>query len=273
MVENYMIKEKIENLVSAIASNQTVTAVGLSSNPLPQTGADGDIDLFVYCSQIPEVETRAGLYPASLIENGSLKKRVMLSKHWGDVDFISIDGIDTWIMYFTESEVTQDTLSIMEGSQFNRQNGYYPTGRLAMFKNMQILFEREPFLTNIQKELVVYPPKLKTAILAYAVSGMGDDEDLLRAVNRHDVLFFHVVIDAAIDNLLQLLYAMNEVLFPSRKRVEQITGTFKLAPSSLYERLCEIIRLGADADTLHAAYEKYSLLRDEARGLYNANCA
>lgn len=268
-----MIKEKIDALVNAIASCSSVTAVGLSSNPLPQTGADGDIDLFVYCSSIPEVDSRDLLYPAHLKENGSLKKRVMLSKHWGDVDFLSLDGIDTWIMYFTEAEVTQDNLSIVEGKQFDRQNGYYPTGRLAMFKNMQILFERDPFLTNIQKALQVYPPKLKAALLEHASAGLDDDEDLLRAVNRRDVLFFHCALDAAVDNLLQLLYTMNDVLFPSRKRVEQITGAFKLTPRSLYERLCEIIRLGANAETLQAAYEKYALLRDETRTLYEANCA
>lgn len=267
-----MIKEAIDSLVNSIACDHSVKAIGLSSNPIPQKSSDGDIDLFVYCSEIPAVDFRIMLYPPALKENGSLKTRVMVSKYWGDVDFLLINGIDTWIMYFTESDVTQDYTSIIEGRQYKRENGYYPTGRLAMFKNIQILHEKDCFLTNIKDILSAYPPKLKAAILKRTLALLDEDEDLLRAVNRRDVLFFHVSIDNAIDNLLQLIYVMNEVLFPSRKRVQEITRNFHFIPQSFYERLCEIVKLGSDAISLSTAYEKYKVLRQEVKEIYNTHC-
>ncbi len=268
-----MIKKAIDDLVDNIARAEPVKAIGLTSNPIPQKSSEGDIDLFVYCSEIPPVETRELLYPLYLKENGSLKTRVMVSKYWGDVDFLLLNRIDTWIMYFTESEVTQDCTSIIEGKQYKRENGYYPTGRLAMFKNIQILHEKDGFLTNIKNNLDVYPPKLKAAILKRSLALLDDDEDLLRAVNRRDVLFFHISIDDAIDNLLQLVYGMNEVLFPSRKRVQEITQNFHFIPQSFYEQLCEIIKLGSDANTINMAYEKYKVLRQEVKEIYDRTCA
>jgi len=258
-------------LAQSLFRDDSITAVGLSSNPLPEKPEDGDIDIFVYCRKIPSIKKRTPLYDVIPHDDNSLKKRCFVSRNWGDADFLTLRQVETWIMYFTEAAVRRDIELIVSGRQFRRNNGYYPTGRLQMFRNMQILAERDGFITRLKDELAIYPPALKAAILADAVEAADDEEDLLRAVHRKDVLFYHVSIDDALDNLLQIEYALNDVLFPSRKRTEDIVRTFRITPADMYSEMCRIIHLGADAQTLGESFALYRKLKREVVALYRAN--
>ena len=257
--------EKVEALAAILARDGRVGAVGLSSDPVPERGDEGDIDLFVYCSMIPPPARRGSLYEDLGFDAGTLELRRFVSGNWGDADYFELGGVETWVMYFTERAARAEFDAISSGRRHAPENGFYPTGRLAMYRGMRILAEREGFLSALKRELADYPPRLRMAELRGAMADLDDDEDLSRAALRADPLFYHAALEEAVDRLLRLVYALNEVLFPSRKRVRAITAGFQRSPGDFDEKLCEIVRLGGSAETLDESFNRYRRLRDEVK--------
>ncbi|MBL8966105.1 MAG: DUF4037 domain-containing protein [Spirochaetaceae bacterium] len=263
-----MIRETLDELVRSLSLDPQVRAVGLSSDPLPLRREDGDLDLFVYCDEVPDAKDRALRYPAALREDPAFRSRVFVSGFWGDADYAEMGGIETWIMYFRARDALLDFNAIAEGSRPSRVDGcFYPTGRLAMFKNMRVLYDADSFLLGLQTRLAAYPPLLKEAAIRDSLDELEDEEDLLRASGRGDVVFFHAAVDAAVDAFLRLLYAANDTLFPSRKRVEERIAAFPLKPRDCHARILAVFRLGCDAATLAAAFAEFRSLKEELLAL------
>lgn len=82
------------------------------------------------------------------------------------------------------------------------------------------------------------------------ISQVLDEEDLGRANLHHEVLFFHQVLENALDHLLQALYAVNYCYFPSRKRTMTAIDTFKLKLDSCNNRLRKMVLNGATEETI-----------------------
>lgn len=262
---------QILEIVQNLAKDNDITSIGLSSHFIPQNKKDGDIDLFVYCKEIPMPEKRNLLYPEIVCKNEFFKSRVFVSEKWGDSDYCEINGIETWIMYFSEKETLTDFDSIIEGKQFAKNNGYYPTARLAMFKKMNILLDKDNFLNYLKNKVLFYPEKLQEKILLDCREKMDDEEDLIRAVTRKDVSFFHLSIDEAMDNLFQLLFAMNNTLFPSRKKNRELMKDFKLSPLNFFNRVCKIFFWGTKVNKMGKALKKFRELKKEISELYSNN--
>ena len=248
--------EKLNILVQALARQEVVRAVALSGGdrPLPKPG-EGDIDLFVYCTEIPSLENRSGVYrelPA--ISELSLDK--LAGGRWGIADTMFIAGVETWVMYFTLDEANNELNSIFSGKQPGKQDNYfYPTGRLFMMLNFRVLYDADEYLTDVKERLKIYPETLAQALYAFHLEALEDREDLLRAVTRQDVLFYHFALDLALDHFLQALFALNRVYFPSRKRNFQYIEQFALKPELCGEKLIELVRLGGSPTTLEQSYK------------------
>ena len=114
---------------------------------------------------------------------------------------------------------------------------------------------------------MVYPDALKSAMINTHLGRTLDEEDLGRAVLRKDVLFYHRVLEVALDHYLQVLYAVNETFFPSRKRTQKYIDSFKTKPDHCYERLAEVIRLGSSEETIAGSVARWRLLVDDLHAI------
>jgi len=141
--------EKImQLLINSISTMKEVQSVGISGgkNQLPKSG-EGDIDVFIYCDIIPDFEKRQ----ATLSQLGDVlqesKINVFEGGHWGIGDFVIINGVETWLMYFTVNESLKDVESILNGDYPDKlDNYYYPIGRCAMLKDIDVLYDKKDFL-------------------------------------------------------------------------------------------------------------------------------
>lgn len=181
-----------------------VQSIGISGGKsyLPRAG-EGDIDVFIYCDKIPSIEERKAVINnmGERIEEGRVN--VFEGGYWGTGDFMLINGIETWLMYFTVSETLTDIDSILNGEYPDKlDNYYYPVGRCAMLKDINVFCDKSNFLGDLKKRLSEYPDKLGKLLIEYHVDELEDTEDLERAVVRKDVLFYHFAIDIAIDHFL-----------------------------------------------------------------------
>jgi hypothetical protein len=268
---SYSSEQILDSLINNITKLNEVQSIGISGSktPLPKSG-EGDIDVFIYCNVIPDFEKRS----AALNQLGDFlhdcKINVFEGGHWGSGDYVTLHGIDTWLMYFTVDETLSDIAAIMNGDYPDKLNNYYyPIGRCAMLKNITVLYDKNGFLYSLKKRLTEYPDELSEKLIYYHLNKLGDVEDLERAVSREDVLFYHFAIDIAIDHFLQVLFAMNKTYFPSRKRTPELINTLNLKPVNCNGKLLEVIRLGSSFENINQSYELWSQLVTELRGLIN----
>lgn len=259
----------LQNLVNALAAHDSIRAIALSGGerPLPEPGS-GDLDIFVYCTEVPSSGERQQIVQALQRELEPIEIGKLGGGHWGEGDCLHLAGMETWLLYFTLEHTHLELEAILSGKYPGRSDSYYyPIGRLAMWKTMGVLSDKDGFLLSIRRRLEYYPDELAKALLKHHVNALADVEDLERAVQRSDIFFYHFALDLALDHFLQALFALNREYFPSRKRSEQYIRGFQLQPPDCERRLRQVLRLGGNADTLEEAYEAWKSLAHELKRL------
>lgn len=263
------IGKEIGELVDILAQHPSIRAIGWSSGDraYPEPG-EGDIDLFIYSSQIPHPDERYKML-ASLgervkpFEVGRLDDR-----HWGQGDRCWVSGIETWLLHFTITEACTELEAVLAGKYLGRvDNDFYPLGRCAMWNTMLALYDPDGILETFKKSLKEYPPRLARAVVEDHLEALKDVEDLERATSRKDVLFYHFALDIALDHFLQALFAINRVYFPSRKRSEMFIQHFPVKPAGCEQRLRQVVACGSNAETLAKSFQIWQELVRELRSL------
>jgi len=259
------IETAVKKLVSTLARHNSIRAIGLSSGegPFPKPGA-GDIDLFIYCTEIPTSSERQEMLTSLREEIGQVEIGKLESGHWGQGDCLSIAGVETWLLYFTVAEARLELEEILAGKRLGRLDSYYyPIGRCAMWKAMRVFYDPDGILASFKQRLAEYSQGLQMAIIDHHLAALDDVEDLERAVQRKDVFFFHFALDLALDHFLQALFALNKEYFPSRKRSETYLRGFKVKPVACEQRLGQVVALGGNSETLEQSYGIWNrLVRD-----------
>jgi len=221
---------------------------------LPEPG-EGVIDQFVYCTEIPDKDQRLDMLTA--LQDGLTQIHVgrVESRHWGQGDSLCMAGVETWLLYFTIADACAELEAILAGQYLGRlDNYYYPIGRCAMWKAMQVFYDPDGILQSFKQRLEEYPKALAAAVVAHHLEALRDVEDIEWAAQRKDVLFYHFALDLALDHFLQALFALNQEYFPSRKRSETYLQGFRIKPSDCEQRLRQTIAWGGEAETLGKSY-------------------
>jgi hypothetical protein len=267
------IETEIKKLVDVLIQHTSIRVIGLSggARPLPEPG-EGDIDLFVYCTEIPTSSERQEMLNSLPGDVEHVEIGKLPGGHWGQGDCFFIAGVETWLLYFTVVEARAELEAILTGKHLGRLDSYYyPIGRCAMWKTMRALYDPDGFLESFKQRLTEYPQELAQTMIDHHLQALEDIEDLERAVGRRDVFFFHFAMDLALDHFLQALFALNREYFPSRKRSEIYIQGFKVKPMECEQRLRQVIALGGNAETLPQAYKVWNSLIDDLK-LSAGNC-
>lgn len=250
------IEAALNRLINALAQNAPIRAIGLSEgNRLFPEPGEADIDLFVYCTEIPNQNERNEMLMSLTDEVEQVEIGKLAGGHWGQGDCFLLKGVETWLLYFTIAEARAELDAILDGHYLGRLDSYYyPIGRCAMWKAMRVFYDPDNFLNSVKHCLNEYPSELAFAIVDHHLKALEDVEDLERAVHRRDVFFYHFAFDLALDHFLQALFALNREYFPSRKRSETYLRGFGAKPADCEERLRQVVLLGGNAGTLEEAY-------------------
>lgn len=261
-------EEILQSLINNISKIEEVQSIGISGGKIQiPRASEGDIDVFIYCDRIPDGEIRQAIIDqmGNLLQKGKIN--VFEGGHWGTGDLVLINGVETWLMYFTADETTRDAESILRGEYPDKlDNYYYPVGRLAMIKGINVLYDKSGFLNSLKERVSEYPDELAEKLTRYHLEELDDVEDLERAVAREDVLFYHFALDLAIDHFLQALFAINKTYFPSRKRTIDFINGFSIKPEGCEDTLLGIVRLGACPESMGKSYELWGSLVKELKG-------
>jgi hypothetical protein len=237
-------------IAGALKSHPLITAAGLCVSPVAEEDKESDIDIFVYCSEVPPERERAAL--VSHMSNDYAPG--WEHTRWGICDLAHIGGEEVWLMYVTQRETLEGRLP------GKIDNYYYPTGRLATLKHLCVLLDKEGFLAGLKTRLGEYPEALRRTLVRFHMDALLDTEDLGRAAARGDALFYHFALDIALDHFLQALFALNRVYFPSRKRSAAYIGGFEIKPAGCERTLLDIVALGGEPGNLGASFRMMSEL-------------
>jgi hypothetical protein len=265
----YDLENALQKLVEVVAARAAIRAIGLSGGDraLPEPG-EGDIDLFIYCSAIPASKQRSGILNShpNLIQNSEIG--LIENGHWGQADRVWLQGVETWMMYFTVAEARSELEATLAGQFLGQEDSeFYPIGRCALWKYMRVLYDPDGILQSFKNRVAEYPQELALKGIDHHLKALQDVEDLQRAVQRKDVLFFHYALDLALDHFLLTLFAINREYFPSRKRSEVLIHKFNVKPADCEDRLRQVVLLGGQADTLDQSYKILKYLVSDLTGL------
>lgn len=104
-------------------------------------------------------------------------------------------------------------------------NGY-TTCFLYTLKNLQILFEKDNWLTNLKKQInTPYPAELKNNIIKRNLMLLKDKpfasyyEQIQKAIERKDINSINHRISAFLASYFDIIFAANELLHPGEKRL------------------------------------------------------
>ncbi|MDP4090972.1 MAG: DUF4037 domain-containing protein [Bacillota bacterium] len=264
------IEEKIAKLLYEISLIDGIKAIGQTGdiNVIPKPG-ESDIDIFVLGDKVPAYEERRAVYEKSNTIFEECRMKVCEGGDWGTGDVFIIDGVETMLMYFTIDETLKYVNEIFEGRHLDSVKGFYPVGRCATLKNINVIYDEWEVFACLKDKLSVYPEGLKKAMADFHLARTKDEEDFGRALRRKDVLFYHQVLEVSIDHYLQALYAVNKTFFPSRKRTKQYIDSFEIKPYRCYERLLEVVRLGSSPEGIEESYGEWCGLVSDLEHLYN----
>lgn len=260
----YSLKDKIAKLLDEVASIEAIRAIGQTGdiNTIPKAG-EADIDLFLLCDEIPGVDARKAIYD----KNGALFEQCTMNVceggDWGTGDVFIINGIETMLMYFRTEDTFRYVDEILVGKHLDSVKGFYPVGRCATLKNINVIYDDGGVFCSLKEKLSVYPEELRNKMTGFHLWKTMDEEDFGRALRRKDVLFYHQVLEHSIDHYLQVLYSVNKTFFPSRKRTKQSIDSFEIKPEDCYERLLKVIGFGSDPEGIEKSYEVWcGLVKD-----------
>ncbi len=252
-------------VVTGLAKLPGVRAVGKSGGKELMGG--GDIDLFVFCDEMPPVEAR---WELALALDGKVDKAEIEKgndPYWGVVDFLYVGDDDICIMFHDAGAMVAYLESVLRGERLEKEGGFfYPTGRCATILHMGIFYD-DGFLASIQKKLSAYPDSLGDALARHHIHTLRHSEDFRRAVAREDPLFYHCALEEALDHYVQALFAMNRQYFPGRKRNLEHIGTFALKPKDVEHRLLLAVELGGKPETLKQGYKLWMELVQDLKAL------
>ena len=254
-------------IINSVSEINEVVAIGKSGGSKLPENNESDIDIYVFCSSIPEIKSRK----ETIDRLGNIISSTSYSEHgsrfWGTIDFLTVNNTDICFMYFTTKTMDEEIESVLNGTRLDREADYfYPTGRCATFLSMHILYDEIGYISGIKEKLLPYPHDLSKKLYNHHIhkaKGNYGGEDFERAVSRRDILFYHSTLEFAIDHFLQALFALNKCYFPSRKRNLQFIDDFKDKPLNCSARLLEVIQLGSDAKTLSQSYNIWFALCKE----------
>ncbi len=259
-----------DTLITRLCSDYRIMGIGQTGSLTEElVPGKSDIDLFVLCTQIPSRKERQSFYDSMKMFEFTLQMEVCSGGQWGYGDILTVDGIDVMPMYFTIEEMGDYLTEVLECKHLEKNGRFYPVGRLASISAIHILQEKDGAWTSLKNMVNEKPHSFFERWFQNEITQVIDEEDLGRCELRKDVIFYHQVLENALDHLLQALYAVNRTYFPSRKRTMLMIDSFSKKPERCYERLVAMVQNGSHEDTMMKSIEDLRVMAEEIRAEFS----
>lgn len=209
-----------KNIIDEYKQFPEVQAIAIGGSTTSNTSDNNsDIDVYIFITKDIAIEKRL-----SLTKKYSQNYEVG-GEYFGPGDEYFVEKLNKQldIMYWN--------IDWFENTVQNIWNKHYPSNGyttcfLYTLKNLQILFEKDNWLTNLKKQInTPYPTELKNNIIKRNLMLLKDKpfasyyEQIQKAIERNDINSINHRISAFLASYFDIIFATNELLHPGEKRL------------------------------------------------------
>ena len=83
------------------------------------------MDVFVFCSRIPEPEARRAALEPLAVAIGSVEIGALHSRHWGEGDCFDLLDMEVWLMYFDAEAQREYLEAVLRGEHPDKVDNYF----------------------------------------------------------------------------------------------------------------------------------------------------
>lgn len=211
-----------DNIINYYKNLDCVEAIAIGGSSAAKTSdLISDIDIYVFTIEDIPIDKRNNIVSevSSKYETGC--------EYFGSGDEYFADelGIQLDVMFWNKEWFNGVYENIWE--KYYPSNGY-TTCFLYTLKNFEILYDKNSWLSGLQKNLnTFYPGGLKNNIVKRNMMLMKDKpfasyyEQIQKALKRNDIVSINHRITAFLASYFDVIFAINELLHPGEKRLIQ----------------------------------------------------
>lgn len=222
---------------------QQVKAIAIGDSGANNTSDKlSDIDVYVFVENDIPIKERE-----NIIKKYSSKHEVG-GEYFGSGDEFFVDKLNQQldVMYWNVNWFND----IINNVWFKHypSNGY-TTAFLFTLKNFEIIYDKDSWLTDLQKSInTEYPKELKENIIKRNMMLMKNKpfasyyEQIAKAIKRNDTVSINHRISAFLASYFDIIFAMNELLHPGEKRlIQYIKNNCKILPKDFEENINKLL--------------------------------
>lgn len=218
-----------------------------------------DLDIFVYAQDVSPFESRKAIFERIC----DSKKDFWISEDivslpWGgSIDFIYKGyKVETTIRSINKlEEVIDECLNgkIKIYPEAWTLNGYFNYIYLSEIDFIKTIDDSFNIISNLKEKIKIYPLELKKAIINefwWKSNLWINNFHYISAINRMDIVYTSRITSNTIQNLVQVLFALNEKYFYGDKKIELQLNGLKFCPKSLTDNIELLLTTSRDIEFL-----------------------
>lgn len=256
MMDEKIYKELLDDFLPVFrkfsgTEKYSITLCGSHGMGIADQKSDFDFGIYYEKPAVKEVRRQAYKETQRLIKKWKLKGIVVddvWPRTYAEVD----EEVDKWLAGNGTAETFVWTIW-----------GY---NILTVIYNQQVIEDSCGKIAEWNERLSLYPKELKVSIISKHSASLiywRNDYHYLNKVHRKDVVFLASLTTRLIHDMMQTIYAVNEVYYPGDGMNLKYTEQFELKPERFEERIADILHLTGTEDEYESQYEKLVGLIDD----------
>ena len=247
-----IINEIIEKLKLMFHDTPTIALAGAHAKGVADGGSD--IDIFIFGNDPIPYEYRKEIIETFCDD----PSRCYVSETYdrpfgGNIDFI-YQGIPVEVVARCKNTMEERVARAVRGEfdiipQTWTSNGYYSFIYLSELSFLKPILDEDGWLQNLKNQIAVYPPALKANLISTFMrrtrTWIGNFH-YQTALPRTDVLFVAPIVVNTLMNMVQVIFAINEVYFTGDKKLERALREMPYCPALLLDNLDFLLRFPHD---------------------------
>jgi hypothetical protein len=240
--------EKLTPLLKQFSRSEYGIALG-GAHAKGIADSESDLDLYVFATDVRTNEERAGLagkFPAVIRDITS----------WGTTDPFDQAGTDFYLgglkveCWLRNSVAIARAIGECADGIVKRDfvtwttTGFYTHCVLSDLKHMIPVDDPSGLLAGWKEAIRTYPPKLRKTIITRHLNAARfwpENFHYHSAIERQDVIYCTGIVQQVIHNLIQVLFAANEIYFPGDKKLAEVMAHFHRLPNAFTDRVNRLL--------------------------------
>ncbi len=235
---------------------------------------NSDIDIFIFGNELSPYADRTQAIADFCDDPQHCWVSPSFDYPWGGSADFTYQGIPVEVVVRSISKTEEIIDRAIDGNfevipQTWTSNGYYTYIYLSEISFLKPIYDETGWIFKMKQKIDKYPPKLKNSIISTFLGRAGtwmNNFHYTSAVKRMDTLFIAPIMIHTLMDMIQVIFAINEVYFTGDKKLEKTLCELPYCPEKLRGNLDFLLKVEKNESTLRAGAD---ILKD----IYHELCS